>query len=47
MHQVRIDLPMEFGLGDMAPQHREITTPVTAIRLCAGGCSAPEASSLD
>ena len=33
MHQVRVGLKMELGLGDLDAKHREITSEVKAIRL--------------
>jgi hypothetical protein len=33
MHQVRVGLKMEVGMGDLEARHREITSEVRAIRL--------------
>jgi hypothetical protein len=33
MHQVKVGMKMELGLGDLEPKHREITREVTAIKL--------------
>jgi hypothetical protein len=46
MHQVRVGMRMELGLGDLGPEHRVVTQPVTSIVLLRGPVASAQQTAL-